>query len=148
MSSVVKKSDNFPYFGSFFDDFFSKDVFDWNTKNFSQLGSTLPSVNVKENETDFQVELAAPGMKKEDFKIEIDNHILSISSEKKEEKEDKKEKYSRREFNYQSFTRSFSLPESAASEGIQASYKDGVLMVHIPKKEVAKNPPNRTIPVK
>lgn len=148
MSSVIKKSDNFPYFGSFFDDFFSKDVFDWNTKNFSQLGSTLPSVNVKETETDFQVDLAAPGMKKEDFKVELNNHILSISSEKQEEKEEKKEKYSRREFNYQSFTRSFSLPDTAAPDGIEASYKDGVLHLIIPKKEVAKTPPKQTIPVK
>ena len=83
MSSLIKKTENFPYFGSLFDDFFSKDVFDWNAKNFSQMGSTLPSVNVKETESDFQVELAAPGMKKEDFKIELNNHILSISSEKK-----------------------------------------------------------------
>jgi len=148
MSSVIKKTESFPYFGSVFDDFFSKDVFDWNAKNFSQMGSTLPSVNVKETETDFQVELAAPGMKKEDFKIELNNHILSISSEKKEEKEEKKEKYTRREFNYQSFTRSFSLPDSAAANGIQASYKDGVLHVQIPKKETVKTPPKQTIPVK
>lgn len=145
----MKKPENFPYFGSFFDDFFSKDLFDWNTKNYTQMGATLPSVNVKETEKDFQVELAAPGMKKEDFKIELNNHILSISSEKKEEHEEKKEgKYTRREFNYSSFTRSFSLPESAQGEGIQASYKDGVLFVQIPKKEVAKTPPTHTIPVK
>ncbi|MCU0359218.1 MAG: Hsp20/alpha crystallin family protein [Bacteroidia bacterium] len=148
MSSVIKKTDNFPYFGSIFDDFFSKDVFDWNAKNFSQLGSTLPSVNVKETDNDFQVELAAPGMKKEDFKIELNNHILSISSEKSDEKEEKKEKYTRREFNYQSFTRSFRLPDSAAADGIAAAYKDGVLNVQIPKKEVAKTPPKQTIPVK
>ncbi len=148
MSSLVKKAENFPYFGSVFDDFFSKDVFDWNAKNFSQMGSTLPSVNVKETASDFQVELAAPGMKKEDFKVELNNHILSISSEKREEKEDKKDKYTRREFNYQSFTRSFSLPDSASADGIQASYKDGVLLLQIPKKEIAKTPPKQSIPVK
>jgi HSP20 family protein len=148
MSSIIKKTENFPYFGNLFDDFFSKDVFDWNAKNFSQMGSTLPSVNVKETEKGFQVDLAAPGMKKEEFKIELNNHILSISSEKKEEKEEKKEKYTRREFNYQSFTRSFSLPDTAAGEGIQATYEDGVLHVQIPKKEIAKTPPKQTIPVR
>lgn len=149
MSTVMKKPENFPYFGSFFDDFFSKDLFDWNTKNFTATGATLPSVNVKETDKEFQVELAAPGMRKEDFKVELNNHILSISSEKKEEHEEKKEgKYTRREFNYSAFTRSFSLPESAQADGIEASYKDGVLFVQIPKKEVAKTPAKHSIQVK
>ncbi|HQQ94078.1 MAG TPA: Hsp20/alpha crystallin family protein [Bacteroidia bacterium] len=149
MSSIIKKNENFPFVGSFFDDFFSKDLFDWNTKNFTQAGSTLPSVNVKETDKEFFVELAAPGMKKEDFKIELNNHILSISSEKKEEHEEKKEgKYTRREFNYQAFTRSFSLPETALGDHIEASYKEGVLGIHIPKKETVKIPPKQSIPVK
>jgi HSP20 family protein len=149
MSSLIKKQEGFPFAGSFFDDFFSKDLFDWNAKNYSREGSTLPSVNVKETEKEFFVELAAPGMKKEDFKIELNNHILSISSEKKEEHEEKKEgKFTRREFNYHSFTRSFSLPDSALSDHIEAGYKDGVLGIHIPKKETVKIPPKQTIPVK
>lgn len=149
MSSLIKRTENFPFMGSFFDDFFSKDLFDWNAKNFSTDGTTLPSVNVKETEKEFFVELAAPGMKKDDFKIELDNHILSISSEKKEEHEEKKEgKFTRREFNYRSFVRSFSLPDSAVSENIDASYNDGVLKIHIPKKETVKIPPKKAILVK
>jgi HSP20 family protein len=94
-----------------FDDFFSKDVFDWSDKNFATIGSNLPSVNLKETDNKLEVDLAAPGMKKEDFKVEIDNNMLMISSERKEEKEEtrKKDNYVRKEFNYQSFCRTFTI---------------------------------------
>lgn len=135
---------------SFFDDFITKDLFDWTDKNFAGLGSNLPSVNLKETDTNIEIELAAPGMKREDFKVEIDNDMLMISSEKEEEKEEvgKKENYIRKEFNYQSFYRAFSLPETANENKIDANYKDGILHVVIEKKEGAKKRALKTIPIK
>lgn len=150
MTTLVRRNNLLPSFNNFFDDFFSKDLFDWNDKNFTVSGSTLPSVNVKETENDFNIELAVPGMKKEDFKIELDKHVLTISSEKKEEHEekDKNGKYTRKEFNYQSFSRSFTLPANTVeNEKIEASYKDGILHITVPKKEVAKPQPARSIAV-
>lgn len=136
MSNLIKKN---PFsVMSLFDDFFTKDLFDWSNKNFAEFGSTLPSVNIKESDADYKLELAAPGLKKEDFKINLDGNLLTISSEKKEEKEDKDKegRYTRREYNYQSFSRSFTLPENSKTDDIKAEYKDGVLNVLIPKKEV------------
>lgn len=122
---------------SFFDDFFSKDLFDWNDKNFTAAGNTLPSVNVKETENEFEIELAVPGMRKEDFKIELDKHVLTISYEQGQEKEEKIDdgKYTRREFNYSSFSRSFTLPADVVeSDKIVAGYKDGILQIKVPKR--------------
>lgn len=150
MNTIIKRNNLFPAFGNFFDDFFTKDLFNWNDKNFAGSGATLPSVNVKENDNEFAIELAAPGMKKEDFKIELNNHVLTISSEQKEEHEekDKAGKYTRREFNYRSFSRSFTLPaETVESEKIEAAYKDGILNISIPKKETAKPQPVKTIAI-
>ena len=142
MKTLVKRNGLFPSMGSksvnsFFDDFITKDLFDWTDKNFAGLGSNLPSVNLKESDTNIEIELAAPGMKKEDFKVEIENDMLMISSEKEEEKEEvgKKDNYIRKEFNYQSFCRTFSLPETANENKIEANYKDGILHVVIEKKE-------------
>ena len=128
---------------SFFDDFITKDLFDWTDKNFASLGSNLPSVNLKETDTNIEIELAAPGMKKEDFKVEIENDMLMISSEKEEEKEEvgKKDNYIRKEFNYQSFCRTFSLPETANENKIEANYKDGILHVVIEKKKATQKEP-------
>jgi HSP20 family protein len=110
----------------------------------------LPSVNLKETDTKLEVELAAPGMKRDDFKVEIDNNILLISSEKEEETEEvrKKDNYVRKEFNYQSFCRTFSLPETVDENKIEASYKDGILHVAIAKKESAKRKTLKSIPIK
>lgn len=142
MKTLVKRNGLFPSMGSksvnsFFDDFITKDLFDWTDKNFASLGSNLPSVNLKETDTNIEIELAAPGMKKEDFKVEIENDMLMISSEKEEEKEEvgKKDNYIRKEFNYQSFCRTFSLPDTANENKIEANYKDGILHVVIEKKE-------------
>ena len=150
MTALVRRNNMLPGFGNFFDDFFNKDLFDWNDKNFTASGSTLPSVNVKETENGYGIELAVPGMKKEDFKIELDKHVLTISSEKKEEHEekDKNGKYTRKEFNYQSFSRSFTLPANTVEiDKIEASYKDGILHISVPKKEIAKPQPARSIAV-
>ncbi len=140
METLVKINRFFPLIGSnsvdsFFDNFITRDLFDWTDKNFAGLGNNLPSVNLLETNTKIKVELAAPGMKLEDFKIEIENGVLLISSEKKEEKEEikKKNNYIRKEFNYQSFCRTFSLPETINENKIKANYKDGILHVVIKK---------------
>lgn len=150
MDLMTKRNESVPIFRSVFDDFFTKDLFDWNSKHFSDLGSTLPSVNVKETERGFNVELAAPGMQKEDFNIELNHNVLTISSEQKDEKseEDYDGRYTRREFNYQSFSRSFTLPENADHSKIEASYDDGVLYVSIPKKEIVSKLSSKTIEIK
>ena len=134
-------------FPSLFDDWFSRDLFDWNNSNFSNTGTTLPAVNVKETPESFVVEMAAPGMKKEDFKVELNNNVLTISSEQKNEHEEKEnDKYTRREFSYQSFQRSFQLSREAVdADNIQAKYENGVLHLTIPKREEVKQKPARLI---
>jgi HSP20 family protein len=82
--TLIKRNPNVPAFANFFDDFLAKDMFNWNDKNFADFGNTLPSVNVKENQQNYDIELAVPGMKKEDFKISLDRNILTISSEQKQ----------------------------------------------------------------
>ncbi|TDE45026.1 Hsp20/alpha crystallin family protein [Flavobacterium rhamnosiphilum] len=150
MGTLVKRNSSFPTVNTLFDDFFSKDVFDWSDKNFSTIGSNLPSVNLKETDNKLEVDLAAPGMKKEDFKVEIDNNMLMISSERKEEKEEtrKKDNYVRKEFNYQSFCRTFTLPEYIDESKVEASYKDGILHIDIAKKENGKKKAHQTIAIK
>jgi HSP20 family protein len=155
METLVKRDGLFPSLVSksvnnFFDDFLTKDLFDWTDRNFATLGSNLPSVNLKETDTHLEVELAAPGMKREDFKVEIDNNMLMISSEKEEEKEEKnkKDNYVRKEFNYQSFYRSFYLPDTVDENKIEANYKDGILKVVIAKKPGNEKKSMKTIPIK
>lgn len=150
MGTLVKRNSTFPTANTLLDDFFAKDIFDWSDKNFSTIGSNLPSANLKETDTKLEVDLAAPGMKKEDFKVEINNHTLLISSEKKQEKEEtrKKDNYHRREFNYQSFCRSFSLPEYIDENKVEASYKDGILHIGIAKKDAVTKNASKTISIK
>ena len=106
-----------------------------------------PAVNVRENEDGFQLEVAAPGFDKEAFKVEVDNGLLSITAGHKEDKETNKAGYTRREFRYGNFKRSFTLPESADETAISATYTNGVLNVVLPKKEEAKPAPARTIEI-
>ena len=144
--SLVRFSNQLP---SMFDRFFEGDLFDWSNRNFSMTNTTLPSVNIKENPDVFKVEVAAPGFEKGDFKLELNHDVLTISSEKQIENETKEdERYSKREFSYQSFTRSFTLPHSADSERIDATYDNGILFVSIPKKEESKPKPSRMIEIK
>lgn len=132
-----------------FDDFFTKDLFDWNNSNYSVTGTTLPAVNIRETPENFIVEMAAPGMKKEDFKIELNNNVLMISSEHQHEDEEKEDEgYTRKEFSYQSFQRSFQLSREAVdAENIHAKYENGVLHLTIPKREEIKQKPSRLINV-
>ncbi|RME96267.1 MAG: Hsp20/alpha crystallin family protein [Bacteroidetes bacterium] len=132
---------------SFFEDFFKTSLPELARMNFAAQGTSLPAVNVKETEEGFHIELAAPGMNKDDFKLEVNNGLLTISAEKKVEHEEKKENYTRKEFDYQSFQRAFTLPDSADDSKIKATYKDGVLHVDLPKKEEAKPKPAKTIKV-
>ena len=147
--SLVKfrNGNSFPGVPSLWDSFFGRDLFDYD--NSSVTGTTLPAVNIRETQDDYQVEVAAPGMKKSDFKIELDNNLLVISSvkEEKDEQTDKNGNYTRREFSYQSFRRTFTLPGTVEGEKIKAKYDDGVLRIMIPKKEEAKQKPARQIQI-
>ena len=110
-------------------------------------GFRTPKVNIKETDEEFMVEMAAPGMKRDDFHIELDNDIFVISSEIQNENEDKNKSYTRREFSYESFRRSFHLPNSVEAEKIKAKYEDGLLRLVIPKKEEARRRPPKTIKI-
>lgn len=142
---MLVKSTGIPAMPSFFDDFLK----DWSLSNYSDTNTTLPAVNIKENEDEFTVEVAAPGMDKEDFKINVENNVLTISSEKTVENEEEvKDKYTRKEYSYQSFERSFNLPKNIVeSDKITAKYKNGELKISIPKKEAAKPTPPKFIEV-
>lgn len=120
------------------DDFFSKPWNDWFNAGLTSRAMNVPAVNISERKDDFQVTMAAPGLKKEDFKIRLEGTILTISSEKEEESKEDDEKFTRREYSYSSFERSFSLPEEVNQSAIEAQYKDGVLSLTLPKKEEAK----------
>ncbi len=135
-----------PTLSNWFDDIFNQDLPSVFTSNFN-TGITLPKVNIKETADAFIVEMAVPGLKKSDFQINIDNQSLSISTETKEENEHKEENYTRREFGYSSFKRTFTLPESVNDEKINASYNEGILSILLPKKEEAIQKPARSIKV-
>jgi HSP20 family protein len=108
----------------------------------------MPPVNVKETEKQYEIELAVPGRSKKDFNISAENGILTISSENKEEKQQKEKDYTRKEFSYSSFTRSFSLPENANEEEIKANYSDGILKLEVAKKVAGQPKAKKAIEVK
>ena len=144
--SLIKKTD-WPSLlnGPMLSDFFDNDRFfdaDWLRKQ------SVPAVNVKETEKSFEIELAAPGLTKKDFEISVDNGMLTISSEKKEEKEEKEKNYTRKEFSYSSFSRSFTLPENVNEEDVKAYYEDGILKLHIAKKAIGTSKPKKAIEVR
>ena len=144
--SLIKTSEFFP---SLIDRFFNGELADWNSTNYSGANSTLPAVNVLEDDNEFIIDVAAPGLRKEDFKVNLDNGRLTISSEHNEEDhEEKKGKYSRREYSYQSFQRSFTLSNQMVdSDKIKASYSDGILRIQLPKREEVKPKPIREIQI-
>jgi len=151
MKSLVKSNGTlFPTIPSLFDDFFTRDWLDSSLANWRVNGATLPAVNVMETNDDFRIEVAAPGMKRSDFKVELDNNVLTISSERedKSEEKDSNGNCTRREFTYQSFQRSFSLSENKVlGDKITARYADGILHVTVPKSEDAKVKPAKQITV-
>ena len=143
---LAKRNEN--YLPSFFDRFLNNELMDWGHSNFSSTNTSLPAVNVKETADDFVIELAAPGMEKNDFKINFKNNVISISSEKENNNEEKNGNYTRREFSYQSFQRSFTVPENAIlSDKIEAKYNNGILQVSLPKREEVKPQPEREIKI-
>lgn len=113
----------------------------------SEAGYSNPAVNIIEGKESFSIEVAAPGLDKNDFQINLDRNVLTISSEKETEKEEKDGKYMRREFSYSTFKRSFTLPETVEYEKIAASHKNGILTVTIPKRDEAKIKPARQIDI-
>lgn len=141
-----KTGSSFPSLSTWFDDFSLNEFPSLFTSNFN-TGISLPKVNIKEVADAFIVEMAVPGLKKSDFNINLDNNILSISAELKEENEENDEGYTRREFGYSSFKRTFTLPETVNDSKINATYNEGILNVHLPKKEEAKQKPARTIKI-
>lgn len=118
--------------------------------HYSSTGTSIPAVNIRETAEGFEVEMAAPGMNKNDFRIELDNNLLTISSEKQHQNEQKEgERFSRKEFSYQSFKRSFSLPKEVVDDDkIAARYENGVLHLSIPKREEAKPRPPKQIKIR
>lgn len=142
--NLVKRNSFFPASTALFDDFFTRDLFDWSKTEGNGL---VPRVNIKESNDGFSVEIAAPGMKKEDFHVELDNDMLTVSSEVSENHEENERNYTRKEFSYHSFRRSFYLPNTVEADQINATYTDGILSLWIPKKEEAKKKPARMIEI-
>jgi HSP20 family protein len=133
-AALTKKVENRP---SVFDDFFKP----WNEwfDHDAFWGRTMkvPAVNITEHGNEFEVFLAAPGLKKDDFRIDIDGNMLTISCAKEEQKDEKDKQYTRKEYSYSSFSRSFTLPDEINKEKIEARYEDGVLKIALPRKEEA-----------
>jgi HSP20 family protein len=137
--SIIKRSD--VLFPSLMNEIFKPDWFG----GLENDKSNVPAVNIKENEKDFELELAVPGRKKEDFQIEINENVLTISTESKTEENVEKDNYTRREFAYASFKRAFTLPETIDEDNIKATYDNGILKFVLPKKAEALPKPKRKI---
>ncbi|WP_325563192.1 Hsp20/alpha crystallin family protein [Pedobacter sp.] len=127
-----KKNSLMPGFTDVFDSIFNDTFFA------DRMVTRVPAANISESADHYHVELAAPGLKKEDFKINLERKVLNISVEQSNESKQEEKNYAKREYSYNSFVRSFTLPESADENGIQATYNDGVLAINIPKREEAK----------
>ena len=151
MRTLLRTNGNlFPVLPGLIEDFFNRELSDTSPSNWRYSDATLPSVNIAETNDSFEIEVAAPGMKRDNFKIELDNNVLTIASHLEEQKEEKDESrnFTRREFSYKSFQRNFSLPENKVDgEKISAKYTDGILYISIPKREEAKVKPARQIKV-
>ncbi len=141
--SLVLRNKLFPGLN---DDFFSDDYFPsfFNREH----NATMPSVNISEDADNFKIDLAAPGLDKKDFKIEVKNNMLTISSEKEEKHEDENEKFMRKEFCYCAFRRSFGLPQTTDVDKIKAKHNNGILSITIPKKDEAREKPLKQIEIK
>ncbi len=130
---------------SYLNGFLGKDLFqEFNTPAFA---GTVPAVNVVESEEGFRIEVAAPGLQKSDFKLNLEKNQLTISAEKEQKEESKNEKYTRKEFKYASFQRTFTLPNTVDGDRIEANYADGILNIALPKREEAKEKPARQIEI-
>jgi HSP20 family protein len=134
---------NRTYWPNLLDDIFGEET----PSNFGARNAYTPSVNVIEADDEYKIEMAAPGLDKDDFSINVDNHTLTISSEKELKDEEKEGRYVRREFGYNKFQRSFGLPEGVNPDDIKAKHQDGILRVHVPKTEKAKEKAPKTIEI-
>jgi len=144
--TLVKYRNDFP---DLIDQLFGNGISNMTRNHFSNTNTTLPSVNITESNDSFKVEVAAPGFDKSDFNIELDNDLLTISSDKETNNSSHDdEKVTRQEFSYLSFKRSFSLPELVENDKISATYENGILSISIPKKEEAKPKPIKQIEIK
>jgi len=149
MNLTVKKNGGLPSLLSDFlyptSSLFGRDLFDFDSDVFpSRLGINVPTANVSENPKEYVLELAAPGLERKDFDVQIENHTLIISAEKEEEKKESDSEYSRREYSFNSFSRSFTLPDDIKEGNIDAKYENGVLKVAIPKlKETQVKPAHK-----
>lgn len=112
-----------------------------------EMEKSMPAVNIRDKEKEYVIEVAAPGMKKEDFNIDMEEGTLNISCQKEEEKSDEKENFRRREYNYSSFNRSFNLPENVKPEDIKAHYENGILSLTVPKKQQEQDRPKKRIKI-
>ncbi|RIV44165.1 Hsp20/alpha crystallin family protein [Flagellimonas pelagia] len=147
--SVAKPNSNgltFPMWSSWIDELFNRELPTVFTSNFN-TGITLPKVNIRETKDSYYVDMAVPGLKKSDFSIDLDNQVLSISAETQNENQETEQNYTRREFGYASFRRSFSLPETVNEDKIKAEYREGLLSIHLPKKDEAVQKPARSIKI-
>jgi len=142
MAILKRNNQVFPALTSWFDDFFADDMDVFNNY------PTVPKVNIKERKKDFVLELAVPGMKKEDFNLDLDNNILTISAQAKDEKVEEDGNYTKKEFHYSEFKRIFTIPEAADSDKIDAEYKNGLLKIIINKKPEAQAKPAKKISIK
>jgi HSP20 family protein len=142
MRSLARREESSPaqrnMFSNFFSDIdrmFDDDMF-LMPMHMNRMGNaSMPAANISETEKEYNIELAVPGMKRDDFNIEIDEHMISISCEKEDNFKEDKDNYKRREYNYSSFSRSFRLPETIKADSIKAQYDNGVLHIRVPKAE-------------
>ena len=147
--TIIKRNSGYaPLMRNLFDDFLTRDLFDTDWLSSSDTGTSIPKVNIHESESGFTVEVAAPGMSKDDFEVTLDNNLLTISSELRKEDEDTSDsQYTRKEFSFQSFQRTFTLPETVDANKIAAQYNNGILELVLPKREEAKKKPLKTIKI-
>jgi HSP20 family protein len=147
MRTLVKTNGNiFPNVPSLFDDLFTRDIF--HHPFMRREEETLPLVNIHENNDGYEIEVAAPGMEKGDFSVEINNNVLVINANRTSQVEDKGDDYRRKEFNYQQFQRSFRLPETQVNQdNVSAKYNDGILHISVPKKEKEIESPSKKIEI-
>jgi len=141
MTLIRRVNNNYPVFQNWLEDFFGSvnNGLEYKTR------ATVPAVNIAETDNSYEIAFAAPGLQKSDFNIHLENDVLTVKSEKENIQDETNTNYTRKEFNFSSFQRSFTLPEAADSENIKAEYQNGILIIDIPKKEEAKAKPAREI---
>ncbi len=147
MSNLTKSSSWFPTTKGFWDDLFDSGGLSGRGSFPVRFSPAAPAVNIRENGNSYTLEMAAPGMKRDDFNVDIADNLLTISASKEEDKETKDESFTRREYNFNSFARSFSLPDWVQADKIKANYKDGVLSLSLSKEKGAPESKKRVIAI-